>query len=173
MAFIEPCFGIGHNLSLICQMTSEDIKHHLIIDQIHYVLVMAQLIKNAYYLYAADNLCQIRIRWKQSKSETYITWSDAWRQHCCLSPFATDHTYDHDWKWITVITDLTQSANWWLASKSNITWTLTTVWEYKSNLCHLLHCSTVAGFQARSKDQEILEEGGGAGPSLLPRRDHE
>ena len=29
------------------------------------------------------------------------------------------------------------------------------------------------GFQARSKDQEILEEGGGAGPSLLPRRDHE
>ena len=30
MAFIEPCFGIGHNLSLICQMTSEDIKHQLI-----------------------------------------------------------------------------------------------------------------------------------------------
>ena len=31
MAFIEPWFGIGHNLSLICQMTSEDIKHQLII----------------------------------------------------------------------------------------------------------------------------------------------
>ena len=31
VAFIEPCFGIGHNLSLICQMTSEDIKHQLII----------------------------------------------------------------------------------------------------------------------------------------------
>ena len=30
MDFIEPCFGIGHNLSLICQMTSEDIKHQLI-----------------------------------------------------------------------------------------------------------------------------------------------
>ena len=30
-----------------------------------------------------------------------------------------------------------------------------------------------SGFQARSKDQEILEEGGGAGPSTLPRRDHE
>ena len=29
------------------------------------------------------------------------------------------------------------------------------------------------GVQARSKDQEILEEGGGAGPSPLPRRDHE
>ena len=29
------------------------------------------------------------------------------------------------------------------------------------------------GFQARSKDQEILEERGGAGPSHLPRRDHE
>ena len=28
-------------------------------------------------------------------------------------------------------------------------------------------------FQARSKDQEILEEGGGAGPSNLPRRDDE
>ena len=25
------CFGIGHNLSLICQLTSEDIKHHFII----------------------------------------------------------------------------------------------------------------------------------------------
>ena len=25
----EPCFGIGHSLSLICQMTSEDIKHQL------------------------------------------------------------------------------------------------------------------------------------------------
>ena len=31
VAFIELCFGIGHNLSLICQMTSEDIKHQLII----------------------------------------------------------------------------------------------------------------------------------------------
>ena len=29
------------------------------------------------------------------------------------------------------------------------------------------------GFQARTKDQEILEEGGGAGPLNLPRRDHE
>ena len=29
------------------------------------------------------------------------------------------------------------------------------------------------GFQARSKDLEILEEGGGAGPSTMPRRDHE
>ena len=29
------------------------------------------------------------------------------------------------------------------------------------------------GFQARSKDQEILEEGGGAGPLHLPGRDHE
>ena len=27
----EPCFGIGLNLSLICQLTSEDIKHHFII----------------------------------------------------------------------------------------------------------------------------------------------
>ena len=34
-------------------------------------------------------------------------------------------------------------------------------------------CWAGTGFQARSKDQEILEEGGGAGPSLLPRRDHE
>ena len=29
------------------------------------------------------------------------------------------------------------------------------------------------GFQARSKDLEILDEGGGAGPSLLHRRDDE
>ena len=27
---LKPCFGIGHNLSLICQLTSEDIKHHFI-----------------------------------------------------------------------------------------------------------------------------------------------
>ena len=33
MDFIEPCFGIDHNLSLICQMTSEDIKHQLINTQ--------------------------------------------------------------------------------------------------------------------------------------------
>ena len=26
--FIEPCFGIGLSLSLICQLTSEDIKQH-------------------------------------------------------------------------------------------------------------------------------------------------
>ena len=28
--YIEPCFGTGHNsdLSLICQLTSEDIKQH-------------------------------------------------------------------------------------------------------------------------------------------------
>ena len=32
--FIEPCFGIGHNLSLICQVTSEDIKHQLIINNL-------------------------------------------------------------------------------------------------------------------------------------------
>ena len=38
MDFIEPCFGIGHNLSLICQMTSEDIKHQLIIINIGYNL---------------------------------------------------------------------------------------------------------------------------------------
>ena len=31
---IEPCFGIGHNLSLICQMTSEDIKHQLISEPV-------------------------------------------------------------------------------------------------------------------------------------------
>ena len=43
MAFIEPCFGIGHNLSLICQMTSEDIKHQLIISDIHLLRFMNRL----------------------------------------------------------------------------------------------------------------------------------
>ena len=28
----EPCFGIGLSLSLICQLTSEDLKHQLIIN---------------------------------------------------------------------------------------------------------------------------------------------
>ena len=27
--YIEPCFGIGLSLSLICQLISEDIKHYL------------------------------------------------------------------------------------------------------------------------------------------------
>ena len=40
MDFIEPCFGIGHNLSLICQMTSEDIKHQLIITITTIILVI-------------------------------------------------------------------------------------------------------------------------------------
>ena len=35
------------------------------------------------------------------------------------------------------------------------------------------HTSAESGFQARSKDLEILEEGGGAGPSTMPRRDRE
>ena len=43
----------------------------------------------------------------------------------------------------------------------------------KSSIIKALCNTTASGFQARSKDQEILEEGGGAGPSLLPRRDHE
>ena len=30
-SYIEPCFGIGHSLFLLCQLTSEDIKHHFII----------------------------------------------------------------------------------------------------------------------------------------------
>ena len=36
-----------------------------------------------------------------------------------------------------------------------------------------VHGNQKAGLQARSKDLEILEEGGGAGPSTMPRRDHE
>ena len=31
LGIIEPCFGIGLSLFLICQLTSEDIKHHFII----------------------------------------------------------------------------------------------------------------------------------------------
>ena len=48
------------------------------------------------------------------------------------------------------------------------------LWILSWGDCISVHrCGTPPGFQARSKDQEILEEGGGAGPSLLPRRDHE
>ena len=36
---IEPCFGIGHNLSLMCQMTSEDIKHQLNNNIMKYAVV--------------------------------------------------------------------------------------------------------------------------------------
>ena len=45
--------------------------------------------------------------------------------------------------------------------------------QFDSSTGHDQLSELVQGFQARSKDQEILEEGGGAGPSLLPRRDHE
>ena len=31
--YTEPCFGIGHSLSLICQPTSEDMKLYFIIIQ--------------------------------------------------------------------------------------------------------------------------------------------
>ena len=34
----EPCFDIGHNLSLICQLTSEDIKQHFIIINRHVIV---------------------------------------------------------------------------------------------------------------------------------------
>ena len=40
---IEPCFGIGHNLSLICQLTSEDIKHHFIITAETGLLIVQEL----------------------------------------------------------------------------------------------------------------------------------
>ena len=45
--------------------------------------------------------------------------------------------------------------------------------DYQEAMRVLARAARDSGFQARSKDQEILEEGGGAGPSLLPRRDHE
>ena len=35
----EPCFGIGHNLSLICQTTSEDMKLYFIIINVTSVYV--------------------------------------------------------------------------------------------------------------------------------------
>ena len=47
--FIEPCFGIGHNLSLIYQLTSEDIKQHFIIiacrivDHENFVIVLSEV----------------------------------------------------------------------------------------------------------------------------------
>ena len=46
VAFIEPCFGIGHNLSLICQMTSEDIKHQLIFIFFSYALHIMIIVYN-------------------------------------------------------------------------------------------------------------------------------
>ena len=83
---IEPCFGIGHNLSLICQMTSEDIKHQLII------------IKNSCYIYCLIlYTCMFPFRLKrlmlQKGKSKCLSWhsrdniSGAWSQirpgkHC-------------------------------------------------------------------------------------------
>ena len=47
------------------------------------------------------------------------------------------------------------------------------VLKKNSELRQITYIGCVQAIQARTKDQEILEEGGGAGPSLLPRRDHE
>ena len=38
----QHCFGTGHNLSLICQLTSEDIKHQLINAQ-HIIVIVQEL----------------------------------------------------------------------------------------------------------------------------------
>ena len=47
------------------------------------------------------------------------------------------------------------------------------LWPQLSKVLKPVRWAGSAGFQARSKDLEILEEGGGAGPSTMPRRDHE
>ena len=53
------CFGIGHNLSLICQLTSEDIKYHFIIIIIIEITVEMKkiLIANIY----APQTCREKI----------------------------------------------------------------------------------------------------------------
>ena len=43
--YIEPCFGIGLSLSLICQLTSEDIKLHFIIINCTFLI---KIIKRAH-----------------------------------------------------------------------------------------------------------------------------
>ena len=48
------------------------------------------------------------------------------------------------------------------------------LWPQLSKVLKLVRwAGSVRRLQARSKDQEILEGGGGAGPSNLPRRDNE
>ena len=37
---IEPCLGIGHSLSLICQPTSEDIKLYIIVVKLSSSLIV-------------------------------------------------------------------------------------------------------------------------------------
>ena len=75
MAFIEPCFGIGHNLSLICQMTSEDIKHQLIIIINNLKDVVSVIMAPVYTL-------QINARQELRLKEFvhYATWRDGERQ---------------------------------------------------------------------------------------------
>ena len=55
MDFIEPCFGTGHNLSLICQMTSEDIKHQLII-------IISHLFNSLWYKGVGGDREGVRVR---------------------------------------------------------------------------------------------------------------
>ena len=55
--FIEPCFGIGHNLSLICQMTSEDIKHQLIIIILASLGVSLHLLAVLHKTHSEEEVC--------------------------------------------------------------------------------------------------------------------
>ena len=64
--FIEPCFGIGHSLSLICQMTSEDIKHQLIIINV-------------------DECSSITMQKMHAHTHTHIVQTDGVKGQCCLA----------------------------------------------------------------------------------------
>ena len=72
MDFIEPCFGIGHNLSLICQMTSENIKHQLII-----IIIVSQTSTVVVIAVAAELLLlflQVKLEKIQSERRLEAMW---------------------------------------------------------------------------------------------------
>ena len=76
---IEPCFGIGHSLSLICQLTSEDIKHHF---SIIIVIIIINWDKTSVRFYPGTDAPRVSVRawtpccFHDHNTQTFRTFTD-------------------------------------------------------------------------------------------------
>ena len=84
MAFIKPCFGVGHNLSLICQMTSEDIKHQLITTRQEPALATRNSGKKAERRFEKKKKKR-KVKWTWRKGENPLQYAKhAWLYYASL-----------------------------------------------------------------------------------------
>ena len=66
---IEPCFGIGHNLSLICQLTSEDIKQHFTMGSPDWNVSMVDIDLRKLHCYYYNDYITIDVAQKKKKKK--------------------------------------------------------------------------------------------------------